>query len=84
MKHIVIAATAALAILTIAGLTGTTAARAQITKAVHTIEHPAELRDLMPAFPDRLCTLRAGAQDMLVTGDGRPVDDPRAILAQNC
>lgn len=83
MKSIAIAATASLAILTIAGLTGTSAARAQIAKAVQTVEHPAGLRTALTIDPSaltRLCVTRPGALDVIIAADGHPVYAP----AQNC
>jgi hypothetical protein len=87
MKNIAIAATATLAIVTIAGLTGTIAARAQIAKAVHVVEHPTSIREAINALPTqslRLCAFRAGALDMPLDANGRPVYAPQAIAAQSC
>ena len=88
MKHIAIAATATVAILTIAGLTGTSAARAQIAQAVRAAEHPAAaFHDALARIPSqslRICIEQAVAQDILTDANGRPIYAPQAIRAQSC
>jgi len=84
MKQLAIAATATLAIVTVAGLTGTTAARAQIGKAVQTVEHPATALRLDPSVAAQICATRPGALDVIVDANGRPVYAPNAVYAQTC
>ena len=87
MKQLAIAATATLAIVTIAGLTGTGAARAQIAKAVQVVEHPAGLRSAFtidPSVMAQICATRPGALDVIVDVNGHPVYAPNADRARNC